>query len=427
MTTKEHTTSYYADSANNSPDRPALQDSVSAEVAVIGAGFSGISSALHLAEKGFKVVVLESARVGFGASGRNGGQMVNSYSRDLDVIESSYGTETARALGSMAFEGGDIIRERIASYKIDCDLKTGAIFAASTAKQFQGLQQRKALWQRYGNQDLQLLDKQALAQEIGSDRYAGGLLDMRSGHIHPLNLALGEAAAFESLGGHIYEQSQVSEVEPGDTVTLRTSRGEVNADHVLVTGNAYLGKLIPKLASRSMPCGTQMIATAPLSPELARSLIPNDYCVEDCNYLLDYYRLTADNRLIYGGGVNYGGGDPANIKSFIRTNMLKTFPQLAGVNIDYGWGGDFLLTMSRLPQFGRINSNIYYMQGYSGHGVCTTHLAGRLLSEALTQHAERFDAFANLPHLPFPGGHVFRVPFTAIGAWFYTLRDKLGI
>lgn len=427
MSVIEHTTSYYAATANPGPKREALQDSIIADVAVIGGGFSGISSALHLAEKGFKVVVLEGARIGWGASGRNGGQIVNSYSRDMDVIEKMYGVDTAKALGSMAFEGGDIIRERIKTYNIDCDLKSGGIFAAITDKQLKGLEEHKALWERYGHTDLELLGKEAISQEVQTERYVGGLLDKRSGHIHPLNLVLGQAAAVESLGGIIYEQSKVLRVEEGEKVKLFTEKGSVTANYAVVTGNAYLGNLIPKLASRSMPCGTQMIATAPLSDAQAKALIPSDYCVEDCNYLLDYFRLTGDNRLIYGGGVNYGGGDPDDIKQFIRKKLIKTFPQLADVEIDYGWGGDFLLTMSRLPQFGRIGSNIYYMQGYSGHGVCSTHLAGRLVSEALTQQAERFDAFAALPHLPFPGGHVFRVPFTAMGAWFYAMRDKLGV
>lgn len=427
MTRVEHTTSYYAASANDKVERPVLQENLSADVVVIGAGYTGLSSALHLVEKGFNVVVLEGARIGYGASGRNGGQIVNSYSRDMDVLEQKYGVDTARTLGAMAFEGGDIIRERIAKYDIDCDLKQGGIFAAITPKQFDGLKEHKALWERYGNDQLRLLDKNEISDEIGSERYSGGLLDMRSGHIHPLNLALGEARAIESLGGKIFEQSKVVKVEKGDKVKVHTEQGMVEANYVVVAGNAYLGDLIPELAAKSMPCGTQMVATEPLGEDLAKSLITNDYCVEDCNYLLDYFRLTGDNRLIYGGGVNYGGGDPADIKSFIGKKLVETFPQLKDVKLEFGWGGDFLLTMSRMPQFGRIGDNIYYMQGYSGHGVCSTHLAGKLLSEALTEQAERFDAFAQLPHLPFPGGHLLRVPFTAMGAWFYALRDRLGI
>ncbi len=208
---------------------------------------------------------------------------------------------------------------------------------------------------------------------------------------------------------------------------VSTARGQVTARYVIVAGNAYLGdKLEPELAKRSMPCGTQVVTTAPLSEEVARSLIPKNYCVEDCNYLLDYYRLTGDNRLLYGGGVVYGARDPDDVERLIMPKLLKTFPQLKGVKIDYRWTGNFLLTLSRMPQFGRLDTNIYYMQGYSGHGVTCTHLAGRLISELLRGDAERFDAFAKLPHYPFPGGRSLRIPFTAMGAAYYSLRDRLG-
>ncbi len=253
------------------------------------------------------------------------------------------------------------------------------------------------------------------------------MLDKSGGHIHPLNLALGEARAVESLGGKIFEDSAVVRIDEGEYPIVHTANGQVKARFVVVAGNAYLGKLLPQLAAKSMPCGTQVITTEPLGEELAHSLLPQDYCVEDCNYLLDYFRLSADKRLIYGGGVVYGARDPENIKAIILPKLLKTFPQLKGVRIDYTWTGNFLLTLSRLPQVGRIGSNIYYSQGCSGHGVTYTHLAGKLIAEVLTGQAERFDAFASLPHYPFPGGHALRVPFSALGAWYYSLRDKLGI
>lgn len=208
---------------------------------------------------------------------------------------------------------------------------------------------------------------------------------------------------------------------------MKTAKGAVKARFVVVAGNAYLGNLVPELAGKSMPCGTQVIATEVLGEERARSLLPQNYCLEDCNYLLDYYRTSGDHRLLYGGGVVYGARDPADIERLIIPKMLKTFPQLAGVKVEYAWTGNFLLTLSRLPQFGRIGPNIYYMQGYSGHGVTCTHLAGKLLSEVLSGQAERFDAFAKLPHYPFPGGRLFRIPFTAAGAAWYTLRDRLGV
>lgn len=427
MTTGDYPASYYAASANPAPARPPLQDNVDVDVCVIGAGYTGLSTALFLLEKGFSVRLLEAARVGFGASGRNGGQIVNSYSRDLNTIERSVSRRNAELLGEMAFEGGRIIRERVRQYGIECDLKEGGVFAALNRKQMGHLQAQKALWERYGHSGLELLDAQGIRQVVASERYCGGLLDRTGGHIHPLNLALGEAAAIEKLGGIIHEQTPAIRIDYGDRPVIHTPQGQVSARFVVVAGNAYLGNLVPQLASKSMPCGTQVITTAPLSAALAQSLLPQDYCIEDCNYLLDYYRLSADKRLIYGGGVVYGARDPRDIERIIRPKMLQTFPQLEDVKIDYAWTGNFLLTLSRLPQIGRIGDNVYYSQGCSGHGVTFTHVAGKVLAEALAGQAERFDAFASLPHYPFPGGRLFQVPFSSIGAWYYNLRDKLGI
>lgn len=427
MTHTPYPDSYYAHSANPTPARPALVGEIETDVCVVGAGYTGLSTALFLLEHGFKVTVLEAAKVGFGASGRNGGQIVNSYSRDIDVIERTVGAKQAQLLGDMAFEGGRIIRERIAKYNIQCDLKDGGVFAAVTPKQMGHLESQKKLWERYGHTQLELLDEKRIREVVNTESYVGGMLDMSGGHIHPLNLALGEAAAVESLGGVIYEQSMVIRIDRGANPVVHTANGQVKAKFIVVAGNAYLGNLLPELTAKSMPCGTQVVTTEPLSDEMAKSLLPQDYCVEDCNYLLDYYRLSGDNRLIFGGGVVYGARDPANIEAIIRPNMIKTFPQLKDVKIDFAWTGNFLLTLSRLPQVGRIGENIYYSQGCSGHGVTYTHLAGKVLAETLRGQAERFDAFASLPHYPFPGGDLFRIPFTAIGAWYYTLRDKFGI
>lgn len=426
MPNKGYPASYYAATANSTTARSELQDNKQVDVCVIGAGYTGLSTALFLLEKGYSVAVLEAAKVGFGASGRNGGQIVNSYSRDLDSIERTASAAAAKLIGEMAFEGGRIIRERVARYDIQCDLKDGGVFAAFNQKQMLHLETQKALWERYGYQHLELLDDRGIRQVVACDRYIGGMLDKHGGHIHPLNLALGEAAAVESLGGTIHEHSPVIRIERGETPLVHTPKGTVRAKFVVVAGNAYLGNLVPELAAKSMPCGTQVIATEPLSEELAHSLLPQDYCVEDCNYLLDYYRLAADKRLIYGGGVVYGARDPADIESIIRPKMLKTFPQLEKVKIDYAWTGNFLLTLSRLPQVGRLGSNIYYSQGCSGHGVTYTHVAGKVIAEALSGQAERFDAFASLPHYPFPGGQRLQVPLSALGAMYYNLRDRLG-
>lgn len=423
----DHPASYYAASANTSVVRPALHEALSCDVCIIGAGYTGLSSAIALAEMGYQVVVLEATRVGYGASGRNGGQIVNSYSRDMDVIERRYGVDKAMQLGALAFEGGRIIRDRVARYGIACDLKPGNVFAALTHKQLDELAAKKQLWERYGHSGLHLLEAQEMHQVVGSDRYSGALLDDWGGHVHPLNLAQGEAAAFESLGGRIFEYSAVERLQQGSPALLHTATGQVSAEFVIVAGNAYLGNLVPELAEKSLPCGTQIIATEPLPADLARSLLPGDNCIEDCNYMLDYYRLSADNRLLYGGGTVYGAREGSKIEQQIRINLHKTFPQLASVRIDYAWTGNFLLTLSRLPQAGRLGPNIYYSQGCSGHGLTYTHLAGVLLAEAIKGQSQRLDAFASLPHMNFPGGRLFRVPMLTLGAWYYGMRDRLGV
>ena len=420
---------YYAATANPVPNRPALQGEINADICIIGAGYTGLSTGLFLAERGLKVVVLEAAKVGFGATGRNGGQIVNSFSRDIDAIERQVGHDAAKVFGQMAFEGNRIIRERISTYNIQCDLKNGGVFAAFTPKQMRHLEHQRKLWAHHGHNTVDMLDKKQMSNIVGSDVYVGGSIDHSGGHFHSLNLALGEAAAIESLGGTIYEQSPVIRIERGAKPVVVTEQGRVNARIVVVAGNAYLGNLVPELSAKSMPCGSQVVTTAPLPADLAKSLIPNDYCIEDCNYLLDYYRLTGDNRLLYGGGVIYGARDPKNVEAIIRPKMLKTFPQLQNVKIDYAWTGNFLLTLSRLPQVGTLgeHNNIFYSQGCSGHGITYTHLAGKVLSEAIMGQRERFNAFAQLPHYPFPGGRLMRVPFTAVGAAYYSLRDKFGI
>jgi gamma-glutamylputrescine oxidase len=422
-----HAPSYYAASANASPERPALHGAIETDICIIGAGYTGLSAGLHLAEAGFKVVILEQAKVGWGASGRNGGQIVHSYSRDIDVIEQSYGKEMAKPLAEMMFEGAKIIRDRVAKYNIQCDLKTGGVYAALTKKKVKALEEQQALWEKWGNKDLSLIDnKSQIKQVVNTDRYQAILIDKSGGHFHPLNLTLGEAAAFEQNSGVIYENSAVTKIDRGANPVVHTAQGQVKAKFVIVACNAYIGDLEPKLAKMSMPCGTQVITTEPLGP-LADEILPSDYCVEDNNFLLDYYRLSGDKRLIFGGGVIYGARDPAHIESILRPNMCKVFPQLKNAKIDYGWTGNFLLTLSRMPEVGKLTDNIYYSQGCSGHGITFTHLIGRLLSEAIRGQAERFCAFERLPHYPFPGGRMFRVPLTAIGAAWYDLRDRLGV
>lgn len=425
--TADHVASYYAATAHPAPVRPALRGEVRAQVCVVGAGFSGLATALHLAERGYAVTVLEANRVGWGASGRNGGQLVNGYSRDLDVIEQRYGKQAARDLGAMAFEGSTIIRDWVARHGIDCDLREGGVFAAMTRRQLSELEERQASWQAYGHDQLELLDRETIRRHVDTDLYVGGLYDGRGGHVHPLNLCLGEAAAIERLGGTIHEHSPVTRVEYGERPVVHTAEGRVEAEHVVLCGNAYLGDVEPKLRDAVMPVSTQVVATEPLDPELLARLMPSGACVEDCNYFLDYYRVTGDNRILFGGGTIYGGTEPADIIGKIRPHLERTFPSIGDCRIDYAWSGNFALTLTRIPHLGTFDGRTYFTHGYSGHGVTTTHLAGRLIAEAIAGDDERFQAFASLRNYPFPGGRTFRVPLTMLGAWYYMAREKLGL
>lgn len=420
--------SYYAASRNIIRTPKVLEGDVEADVAVLGAGYSGLSTAIHLAEKGYKVVVVEGAGVGWGASGRNGGQVVNGLNASLDTIRRRYGEEAGAFVGSLVQEGGRIIRRIVDRYGIECDLKDGNIYAAYTSAHMKELEHKKALWQRYGMDDHELLDRQAIRKLVNTDAYVGGMLDRTGGHMHPLNLVLGEAAALETLGGTVYEQSPVTRVEhEAERPVIHTARGRVTANVAVLCGNAYLGNVVPKLVSRVMPVSTQMIATEPLGAERADALIPSDMCVEDVRYILDYFRLSADKRMIFGGGTVYGGTDPADVRAKLKPNLEKVFPSLKGVAIDYAWSGNFALSFSRVPQMGKIGKNTYFAHGYSGHGVTGSHLFGKILSEAIHGDVSRYSQFERLPWIPFPGGRTFRAQYSTIGSWWYQFKDAFGL
>lgn len=418
--------SYYAATAHPAPERPPLRGDRTADVCIVGGGFTGLSAALEIAGRGLSVVLLEDHRIGYGASGRNGGQLINGYSRSLDVIGKRYGPDAERGLGAMALEGARLIRKRVTEHAIACDLVDGGFVAAFTKKQLDGLREEVEVWHRHGHEAPYVVHRDDVPAIVATDRYVGGMVDPLSGHFHPLNFLLGEAAAFEGMAGTIHEGSRVLSVEHGSRPAVRTAHGSVTADTLLLCGNAYLDDTVPALTARIMPVSSQIIVTEPLG-ERARALLPQNHCVEDSNYILDYYRRTADDRLLYGGGVVYGGQDPASIEGKIRPNMLKTFPALNDAKIDFAWSGKFALTLTRIPQIGRLAPNVYFSHGDSGHGVTTTQLLGRLLGEAVAGQMDRFDLFARLPYYPFPGGRAFRVPLSVLGSWYYAIRDRLGL
>ena len=420
--------SYYVATAPRGPGYAALESALECDVAVVGGGLAGLSAAIELAQRGYSVVVLEAQQVGWGASGRNGGQVIAGLACDQSVIEQQLGDTASRAVWDMTMEALRLIGERRERFDIDCDWRSGFLSLAVNARKAKELQAWQAHMQRAYAYDTRWITPAEMPQWIASERFHSGVHDPLGGHLHPLKYSLGLARAAASLGVKIFEGSAVLALEAGATAKLRTTRGTVRASHVLLAGNVYLHGVAPMLENRIMPVGTYIVASEPLAPELARSLIPSGAAVCDTNFVLDYFRPTADHRMLYGGRVSYSTATPINLEASMQRRMATTFPQLANTRVEYSWGGFVDISMNRAPDFGRLpgeHANVYYLQGFSGHGLALTGLAGRLVAEAIAGDAERFDTFARIRHRPFPGGRLLRTPALVMGMAYYRLRDML--
>ena len=419
--TKQHAPSYYAATANWQTDYPELEGAIEADVAIVGGGFSGVATAVELSERGYKVVLLESNRIGWGASGRNGGQIIGGYGQNPGAFRSTIGSEGVDIVEGMGVECVDIIKQRIEKYNIDCDLKWGYCEVGLKKRHLKSYQQ----WAE-DDPAMRLLDQDQIKEYVNSELYLGGYYREDWGHIQPLNLCIGEAKVAQSLGANIFENSQVTSITYGDNPVVTTQKGSVKAGHVILCGNAYMGKLVPYLDARVLPATSCIIGTEPLSDEQLQQTMVRDVAVCDSRTALDYYRLSADKRLLFGGLSNYTGLEPANAEAVMRNKMAKVFPSLKNVKIDYSWSGRMGISVRRMPQIGRIkNSNILYASGYSGHGVAPTHMTGRLLAEAVDGNTHRFDIMNKMFHLPWPGGKLLRRPAMAAGMMFYKIRDVL--
>lgn len=426
QTKQPHTDSYYAATAIDPLPVSVLEGDVSADVCVIGGGYTGVSSALHLAERGYKVVLLEANKLGWGASGRNGGHVGTGQRKEQEDLERMLGMDTARQLWDLGLEAVETVESIIRRYQIECDLKQGILHMASKAREAEGFRAGvEHLQTVYGYEQARYLDKATVDQEVGSDKYHAGYLDLGSRHLHPLNYLLGMANAAVNAGVKVYQDSPVIDYSDGLQVRVKTAQGQVTAKHLIFATNGYLAGLEPRLAKKIMPINNFVLATEPLSQTQARSLITNDYALQDSLFVINYWKLSGDNRLIFGGGENYTSRFPADLKGFVRKYMLRVYPALSNTRIDYAWGGTLAITLNRLPCFGKLSSNVYYAQGFSGHGVPTATMAGKLMAEAVAGTAERFDVMASLPKPGFPGGTLLRWPGLVAGMLFYSLLDRL--
>jgi gamma-glutamylputrescine oxidase len=425
--------SYYEASVRRAehfePARP-LEGIATADVCVVGGGLAGLSAALELGARGYSVVLLEAQRVGWGASGRNGGQAIVGFGADGEqAIEKQFAPEDVRRAWAISVEGLDLLQQRMARHAIDCDWRPGYLNLSVKPAKSRALRQWMAHVRRVHDYPLHWIGPGEIAHWVESTRFDAGTFDARSGHLHPLKYTLGIARAARGAGVQLHENSAAQRIERGARPVVKTAQGEVRCDFVVLAGNVYLaeygGDVAPEVSSRIMPVGTYMIATEPMDPARAERLLPARPAASDTNFVLDYFRLSADHRLLFGSGDSYSARTPRNLIEKIRASMLAVFPQLADLGIDHAWGGFVDITMNKAPDFGRIGSNIYYLQGFSGHGLALTGMAGKLAAEAIAGQAERFDLFARIGHHAFPGGTLLRTPALVLGMLYYRLRDKL--
>jgi len=424
---QDYPLSYYAATTAPPVESPILDGDRSTDVCVVGGGFTGLSTALHLAERGYDVTVLEAHRIGWGASGRNGGQVGSGQRRETLALEKLYGAPTAKILWNLAEEAKQLLRDHIKRRGIECDYRPGNLMAITKRRFVVEIRaELDNLARRYNYEQIEFLDSDQVAAAVASPNYVAGALDWGGGHLHPLNLAIGLARAAANTGATIYEGARVEAIDwhPGMT-TLRTHSGTIRARYVALCTNGYLDQLEPRIASRMMPLINHIVATEPLGQTRASALIPSGACVFSTKHVVDYYRLSRDGRLLFGGGETYSKSSPADIKAFVRPYMLKVFPQLADATLEFGWSGTLGITRNRMPHFGRLAPNGFFAQGFSGHGVAMTQVAGKLLAEAISGTAERFDIMAGLKLPKFPGGDLLRHPLLVVGMLYYALLDRI--
>ena len=418
----KHAPSWYAATGNKLEEFPKAKGTLKFDIAIIGAGFSGLSSALHLSELGYKVCVLDAHRVGWGASGRNGGQVGSGQRIEQDELEGLVGFEHAKQAFDIGVDAADLVRSLIKKHKIDCSYKQGTIEALHRKRYDKETQKYvEMMHEKYDYHSLSFLTPKEMSEKVGSSDYSGGALDTKCGHLHPLNYARGLAKAALKAGAKIFEISRVISIEAGK---IKTQEAEISSEKIILATNGYLGDLDGNVADRVMPINNFIIATEPLSDEMCKSLIRDGEAVYDSRFVVNYFRISEDNRMLFGGGENYSYKFPSDITKTVRKPMLQIFPQLKDAKIDYAWGGTLGITYKRLPHFEFRKDGIINISGYSGSGIHMATMAGKITAEAINGQMTKFDIISQLPTPKFPGGARLRWPLLPLALTWYAMRDR---
>ncbi|MEZ5927395.1 MAG: FAD-binding oxidoreductase [Parvularculaceae bacterium] len=426
MTSSDHVQSYYAATANDASRYPALDGDISVDVCIIGGGFSGVASALTLAERGRSVALVEANRIGWGASGRNGGQVLPAWSGEGEMVR-QLGQEASEFLWRTRYRGNDIVEERIRKYGIECDYVRGAITVALKPFQLNALKAEYDEAVEHGHkEDVEFVGKDGLSAYVGSDMYLGGFIEKRGAHCHPLNLCLGEARAAASLGAKLFESTRVTEIIHGDRPVVVTDKGRITANHVILAGNAYTKLEREKLGGYLLPAQTYVITTNQLDEATAKEILPQNSGVCDANWVLDYFRLTGDRRLLFGGRCTYSGREIVDVEGALLPRMKRIFPQLEDARVEHQWGGTIGIILNRVPMIGRLSPKVFYVQGYSGHGVNCSHIVAEIFSDAIDANAHDATLFERVSHFRIPAADVIGSPMLALGMTYYRMKDAIG-
>jgi gamma-glutamylputrescine oxidase len=420
---------YYTATVNQESDYPELAEHLDVDVVIIGGGFTGVNTALELAERGIRVALVEANKIGWGATGRNGGQITGSLSGESAMrkqMRNTLGSAADEFVWQLRWRGHDIIKNRVEKYAIDCDLKFGHLHTAYKPVHMTELRENYQAAVEHGmGEQVELLSRAQIPDYLETDLYHGALYNRKNMHVHSLNLCLGEARAAAGLGAQLFEQSEVIEIEHGDRPLVRTPKGSIRAGKVILAGNAYHRLERVQMSGKIFPAAGGIMVTEPLSEGVARKINRHDLAVYDCRFVLDYYRLTADNRLLFGGGANYSGRPSRDIEAELRPALERTFPRLKGVGIDYQWSGMMGIVINRIPQLGQLSEHVYYAQGYSGHGIATTHLVAQIMADAVLGESQDFNTFAACKQIRVPGSAWLGNQFLAMGMWYYQMLERL--